>query len=114
MNVGSRIHNSQPSDSLTCFKVNLAVKYQKPQAFNDPVGQPLVAAGYFRKFVVVATSEDEVRSMLVREVVDGQIDWQDSEIERMSAHDFAEYSIRREEVLTKPNVVFRSSHFLYP
>jgi len=114
MNQGSRFYNSQPSDGLTCFKVNLAVKYQKPKAFNDPTGEPIVASGYFRKFVVVATSENEVRSMLVCEVVDGQIDWGDSEIEPMSELDCAEYSTRHEEVLAKPNVVFRSSRFLYP
>jgi hypothetical protein len=100
--------------TLNCFKVNLAVKYRKPQTFKDPTGKPLVAVGYFRKFLVFATSEDEARSLLLREVEDGQVDWQDSELERVNFKNLDEYAIKENDLASGPSVVFRSCRFLYP
>lgn len=114
MNDHSEIGDPQADTKLGYFKANLAVKYGKPQAFKDPTGKPLIAAGYYRKFVVVAVSEDQARAMLSHEANDGEIDWQDSELEGLDFIELSEYSISPEDALCTPSVVFRSSHFLFP
>jgi hypothetical protein len=114
MNGQNRGEHANSEAKFSYFKVNLAVRYREPQTFKDPTGKPLVAAGYFRKFVVVARSEDEARSILSREAEDGQVDWQESEFERANLDDLAEFSIKQNDLPSESSVVFRSSHFLYP
>jgi len=96
------------------FEANLSVKYKTPVPYRDSSEKSILAAGYFRKFVVVAISEHQAKEVLSIEVIDGEIDWQDSEFRRLSSSDLAEYSLKEDVECDTPDVVFRSSHFLYP
>lgn len=101
-------------DGNSYFEVNLSVKYKMPVPFKDSSGENLLAIGYFRKFVVIADTEHITRQLLSVEVADGEIDWQNSEIKQMNRFDLTKYSLKDDVTYIKPEVVFRSSHFLYP
>jgi hypothetical protein len=101
------------SEIKSLFEINLSVSYNTPVLFDDPDGKALWAAGYFRKFVVVASSEQQALQLISKEVEDGQIDWKDTDVKLMTALDLAEYSLEHENDLKEPGIIFRSSHFLY-
>lgn len=106
--------NSGPEAELVCFKANLSVEYGAPTTFSDPSGEKLVAAGYFRKFIVTATSREHAMTILSREVDDGEVDWQESELEQMNAVEAGEYSADHTAGHVRPGVLFRGKHFLFP
>ena len=114
MNAKTRDKDVKTVERFTFFEVNLSVKFKELLQLKDHNEKSLMAAGYFRKFVVVATSVHKAQQLLSSQVEDGEIDWQESEIKRMSTLDLDAYSLSDEIDFNKPGIVFRSSHFLYP